>query len=277
MKKWFAILLTFSIIYLTKVAPVFAATCDSDLYDSGNITQETQIYVTGNSAEAQCGNDACTQSVLCIPISGPFGLTTCFLTCWQPKPGAHLTKDPTCPPNYTNPTTCMVVDPNFCCKEGNLATCAGHEWDFTSCADLESKVTYSSKKNYCGTYGPTYHYVPDQNLCVRFSEIQWSQNNTTCQGVSGFDTAVGCVPTGDLKLFIAFVLKWVFFASGGIILLLIISTGYTIITSSGNPEKLQGAQENIVALFSGLALIAFSLVLLQAIGADILNLSAFKP
>lgn len=97
-----------------------------------------------------------------------------------------------------------------------------------------------------------------------------------CGGGHGVDTAIGCVPTDNLQEFLKFVLKYAFFASGGIIAMLIISTGYTLMTSQGNPEKLQAAKENIVALFSGLVLIAFSLTLLQIIGADILNLPSFR-
>ena len=93
----------------------------------------------------------------------------------------------------------------------------------------------------------------------------------------GVDTAIGCVPTDDMAPFLTFILKWVFYASGGIILLMVIVTGYTLLTSSGNPEKLQAAKENLIALFSGLVLIVFSMVLLQAIGADILGLPGFRP
>lgn len=101
----------------------------------------------------------------------------------------------------------------------------------------------------------------------------------TCDYGSGFgvDTAIGCVPTDNLANFITYVLKFAFLASGGIILLMGISTGYTLVTSQGNPEKLAGAKENLVALFSGLILIVFSMVLLQAIGADVLGLPSFLP
>lgn len=100
----------------------------------------------------------------------------------------------------------------------------------------------------------------------------------TCAGGNGVDTAIGCVPVGGpdgLTNFLKFILKFAFFASGGIIVLMVIATGYTIITSQGNPEKLQAAKENIVALLSGLAMIAFSLILLQVIGANILGLPTF--
>jgi hypothetical protein len=96
-----------------------------------------------------------------------------------------------------------------------------------------------------------------------------------CNGNTGVDTAIGCVPTGDLKELLKFLLKFALFASGGIIVLMIIATGYTVMTSGGNPEKLQAAKENVIALFSGLALIAFSLILLYTIGGGVLGLPTF--
>lgn len=140
-----------------------------------------------------------------------------------------------------------------------------------SCQDLLNHASVT-QKNYCPSDG-TYFYIYDttKNKCVSMENTE----TYTCLG-GECNTAIGLIKTGNLEEFLTFVLKFAFFASGGVILLMIISTGYTIITSAGNPEKLQAAQENIVALFSGLALIAFSLVLLQAIGADILGLPGFK-
>lgn len=99
--------------------------------------------------------------------------------------------------------------------------------------------------------------------------------NFTCLDGLGVDTAIGCIPTGDFTSFLSFLLRWAFGIAGGIILLMSIATGYALMTSSGDPQKLQGAKENIVAIFSGLILIGFSLVLLQTIGADILKLPTF--
>lgn len=131
-----------------------------------------------------------------------------------------------------------------------------------------------SGKHYCGnSVLKTY----ENGVCRNnYSSLMKFIENCGGNGQVGVATAIGCVPTGDLTKFLSFILKYVFFAAGGIILLMMIATGYTVVTSQGNPEKLQAARENIIALFSGLILIAFSLVLLQAIGADILGLSAFK-
>lgn len=145
-----------------------------------------------------------------------------------------------------------------------------------SCQDLLNHVAVSDK-NYCPPNNQNFFtYDPAGNSGRGACVIAGVKDTFTCIGGS-CETAVGTVPVGpDLNGFLTFALRLAFFASGGVILLMIISTGYTIITSSGDPEKLQAARENIIALFSGLALIAFSLVLLQTIGADILGIPGFK-
>lgn len=139
-------------------------------------------------------------------------------------------------------------------------------------------------RNQCGTDAQGRFFTYTDNWCYSFSSIagsDWAFRKSCAEDAQGnphgISTAIGCIPTDNLQEFLKFVLKFAFFASGGIILLMTIATGYTIITSAGNPEKLQAAKENIVALFSGLFLIAFSLILLQTIGADILKLPTFTP
>jgi len=95
------------------------------------------------------------------------------------------------------------------------------------------------------------------------------------------NTAIGCIPigagVGGLPTgLLNFILQWTFGISGGVIILMLIMTGYALVTSSGNPEKLQAVKENIVSIFSGVLLIVFSVVLLRAVGADVLLLPTFK-
>lgn len=119
-----------------------------------------------------------------------------------------------------------------------------------------------------------YYYIfdPTNNTCLpQEKKPVYLCYSGDCQTAVGNITLTHGYPTGLVK----FVLQFAFGISGGIILLMTIATGYMVLTSSGNPEKLQGAKENLVSIFSGLILIAFSLVLLQAIGADILKLPTF--
>ena len=60
--------------------------------------------------------------------------------------------------------------------------------------------------------------------------------------------------------------------SGGIALLLIIISGYKILSSQGNPEALKGAREQLTAAIVGLLFIIFALVILEIIGVNILHI-----
>lgn len=64
---------------------------------------------------------------------------------------------------------------------------------------------------------------------------------------------------------------------GGLAVLLIIISGYKLMASQGNPEKVQGAKEQLTAAIIGLLFVIFSLVILHVIGYDILRLPGFNP
>jgi len=90
----------------------------------------------------------------------------------------------------------------------------------------------------------------------------------------GMVTALGCIPTKPDKFVIWFLQKAIGLG-GGIAFLLIIWGAFTIITSAGNPEKLNNGKEIIVSAVSGLLMIIFSVVLLKIIGVDILGIPGF--
>lgn len=85
------------------------------------------------------------------------------------------------------------------------------------------------------------------------------------------NTAVGKIDTAP-QTFIGSVFGLVLGLSGGIALLLIIYSGYQLIASQGNPEKLEAARQQLVSAIVGLLFIIFALVILQVIGVDILNI-----
>lgn len=89
------------------------------------------------------------------------------------------------------------------------------------------------------------------------------------------DTAIGPIntdPVQFLKTLFAVILS----LSGGIALLLIIFSGYRLMTSQGNAEAIQGARDTIISAITGLLFIIFSLVIMQIIGIDILGIPQFK-
>lgn len=87
-------------------------------------------------------------------------------------------------------------------------------------------------------------------------------------------TALGCIPN-DTTEFVAWLLGRVMGIGGGIAFLLIIYGGFQIVTSTGDPEKLNNGKDIIVSAMAGLLMIIFSMILLHIIGVDILHIPGF--
>lgn len=85
------------------------------------------------------------------------------------------------------------------------------------------------------------------------------------------DTAIGPIPI-DPVAFIARVFSIILSIAAVGATVLIIYSGYRIMTSAGNKEGIQGARETLTAAIIGLLFIIFSLVILNVIGVDILKL-----
>lgn len=85
------------------------------------------------------------------------------------------------------------------------------------------------------------------------------------------DTAIGPIDTGPNE-FVKQLFGVLLGISGGVALLLILYSGYRIMASRGDPEKLQGAKETLTSAIVGLLFIIFSLVILEIVGVDILRI-----
>ena len=84
-------------------------------------------------------------------------------------------------------------------------------------------------------------------------------------------TAIGCIPINYTDM-INFFLRWGLGIAGGIAFLFIVYSGFMIITSSGNPDRLKAGQELLTSAIMGLMLIIFSVFILRTVGVDVLNL-----
>ncbi|MFQ6033181.1 MAG: pilin [Candidatus Zixiibacteriota bacterium] len=84
-------------------------------------------------------------------------------------------------------------------------------------------------------------------------------------------TALGCVPT-DPQEFVAWFLSSAIKLSGGIAFLLMLWGGFQMMTSTGDPEKLNQGKSIITSAAIGLLFIIFSVLLLKIIGIDIFQL-----
>lgn len=96
--------------------------------------------------------------------------------------------------------------------------------------------------------------------------------NAKCGSIN---TAIGSINT-DIGKAINQLFSIVLGLSGGIALILIIYSGYQLMMSQGNQEKVQGAKETLTSAIVGLLFIIFSLVILQVIGVDILKIPGFN-
>lgn len=96
------------------------------------------------------------------------------------------------------------------------------------------------------------------------------------RGTKGIQTALGCIPTEEPQEFVAWLLAKAIGIAGGIAFLLMIFAGFQIITSAGDPKRLQSGKEMLTNAIIGLIVIIFAIFLLKVIGYDILRLPGFE-
>lgn len=84
-------------------------------------------------------------------------------------------------------------------------------------------------------------------------------------------TALGDIST-DPQGFVGRIFGILLSLAGGVAIILIIISGYRLMASGGNPEKVQQAREQLTSAIIGLLFVIFSLSILQFIGVDILHI-----
>lgn len=155
--------------------------------------------------------------------------------------------------------------PRGCCPPGDNITnvCA------TACPSMANSPRGEPKIRPLSACRPAggYLYRKDGNTCKALE----NSSNIPCVDGLFCNTALGIIettPSGVLQV----VLRYVTMFAGLIILIGIIMAGYNIVTSSGNPEKLQAGKEMLTSAIAGLAMTVLGFVLLRVIGVDILGL-----
>lgn len=100
-------------------------------------------------------------------------------------------------------------------------------------------------------------------------------NNPLCSyapGKYGIRSAIGCIPIDNTNQFLTFVLRWALGVGGGISFLLIVFSGFMIMSAGSNVEKLKAGRQLLTAAITGLILVIFSVFILDFIGLRILRL-----
>ena len=96
-----------------------------------------------------------------------------------------------------------------------------------------------------------------------------------CQLNNGTWTTFGCI-SNTPQDFVTTILRLIISISGGIAFLILIKGALMVLTSQGNPEKIDEGKSQITSAIYGLLFLAFSTVILGIIGVDILRLPGFR-
>lgn len=86
-------------------------------------------------------------------------------------------------------------------------------------------------------------------------------------------TAIGCIPMDTSSNLIAFFLRWSIGIAGGIAVIFILYSAFILITSGGDPKKVQAGRELLTAAIAGLVFLIMSIFVLRVIGIDILGIT----
>lgn len=88
---------------------------------------------------------------------------------------------------------------------------------------------------------------------------------------NGVNTAIGCLPFG-LNPFVSVILRWGVGLAGGILIIIISIGALYITTAGGDAKKVKAGQELITSAIGGIIIIIFSVILLNFLGVEILDL-----
>lgn len=114
-----------------------------------------------------------------------------------------------------------------------------------------------------------------QRLCDDY--LKGSKEYGACSDCAGKGvwTGLGCIRTTPEGFIRSNVLGWGMGFAGGVALLCIFYAAFIMQTSRGNPERLKKAREYLNNCLIGLAIIIFSVFILQVIGLNILQIPGF--
>lgn len=141
---------------------------------------------------------------------------------------------------------------------------------FTTVAYAQPSPTGIPTCDLCGWCNPTVNPKPED----------WDACRTCLYDSNGLEktgsyyTVLGCLSTKP-EQFIQSLLTISFGVAGGLAFLSVLWGSATVLTSSGNPEKIQAGKDMITNSIIGILVIVFSVFLLRVVGYDILKIPGF--
>ncbi len=158
------------------------------------------------------------------------------------------------------------------------SNCSGSDWAFYSYkVDVTDNDIVISDKTIdpdhidVNSLNPGATPTPPGPPCTKYIS---KANDGTNGGCGSFISAIGTLNTdapGLIRRFFEIMLS----LAGGLLLIIIITTGYRLMVSQGNPEAIKGVREQMTSAIVGFLFLIFSLVILEIIGVDILHLQGF--
>jgi hypothetical protein len=112
-------------------------------------------------------------------------------------------------------------------------------------------------------------------ILFSLSSKVFAATSLTCGSSTTVNTAIGCIDFTNSNVFFGGILRWAVGIGGGIAFLLIIYGGFLVMTSTGDPKRLQAGQELLTSAIGGLILLILSMFILNVIGINVLGLDKF--
>ncbi len=233
-----------------------STTCNS-LYDCNDHLSSLDIRASQvndylDYCEGTYGGNACTEIV---NIPGGQIFVNCYNKINQPTP----TTPPAQSCGFMGGICCQDEQNTFFCRSGQ----GGPKVEGTSCtcSTVEPTVV-PTFINATPTPDPYVEGTLGTNTMDMFCDYE---------GKDGINTALGCVPV-ETRAFTMWLLSIMFGVGGGIAFLLMVFGFVVIMTSNGDPKKVQGGKETVTSAITGLLVIIFAVFLLRLIAYDILRI-----
>jgi len=110
------------------------------------------------------------------------------------------------------------------------------------------------------------------DLLIKTAHAQGPKGGGDCLDHE-LNTAIGCIPIDGTPALISFFLRWSIGIAGGIAVIFILYSAFLLITSGGDPKKVQAGKELLTAAIAGLVFLILSVFVLRIIGIDILGIT----
>jgi len=237
--------------------------CSDECGGIDNVLGCASLYGVGSPNECVCDDLECT---------GPENCPTVSLNpaCYNAQSGGNILGDI---PPYVKCGGVGGGEYECCSVESECSVPPAGEgecYSFQPDADAQCHVDNGGPCQ-CGGY-----CIDEDANGVGSCECQACSNlGYLCADGLSINTAIGCIPVSNTSEFISFLLGWGVGIAGGIAFILIVTAAIMILTSAGNPQKIQAGKELLTAAISGLMLIVLGTFVLEFVGVDILNIPGF--